>query len=450
MFWGITPALDLIKDLKESTENKNLPSVLNMLIVGGTDSRHVLQTLARRYRHDAESVQINFYLMEACMETVAKQLLLMYTAFQPKDSLGSEQKTRVFMELYGNTLVRQFTAKYLSHTANAMVNMITNYDYLNQKMDFLSLDIKYKERDYLENVVKFWGGKDEFNIVDMWDRRIRKKLGVRYDSKMGVFDWDLHMRLHLAGARQICDQEYRMFRLNGMAYSWLESEMARPNRSLVCGILQNGQQFAHYGYLGDMETGPFVTFGLECEDKSFLRNTNGQNFHRSTDVIERNLKQIFHEIEHSIEYVHVKKNDLELGHAVLSHGKMVVDMRAPEVTRKEVKSCIKLKNVSIKFLTLSLLKQMLYKESYWNFFNVVYFGHNYLRYFDREVIVKIMRESALLVVEHPLFKTQNRKKDLKEYAKKVEDKLGELKVIKFEFNLEKDCYMKFIMDAKKQ
>lgn len=88
------------------------------------------------------------------------------------------------------------------------------------------------------------------------------------------------MKLHSVGARQICDQEYRSFRLNGMAYSWLESEMSKPNRSLVCGVLPNGDSFAHYGYLGDMDTGPFVTFGLECEDSTYLKSSNGQNSFR--------------------------------------------------------------------------------------------------------------------------------------------------------------------------
>lgn len=113
------------------------------------------------------------------METVAKQLLLLVTALQPQAALGLDQKTKVFMELYGNTLIRPYTAKYLTTVANDLVRMVTDYDYMKQKMEFVNMEVKYKERDYLENLVKFWCAKDEFNIVDMWDKRLRKNLGVR-------------------------------------------------------------------------------------------------------------------------------------------------------------------------------------------------------------------------------------------------------------------------------
>ena len=113
------------------------------------------------------------------METVARQLLLLDTALQPPESMGLEQKTKIFMEIYGNSLIRPSTAKYLSVLANDLVKMITDYDYLKGKMGFVSMDVKYKERDYLENLVKFWCGKEEFNIMDCWDRRLRKTLGVR-------------------------------------------------------------------------------------------------------------------------------------------------------------------------------------------------------------------------------------------------------------------------------
>lgn len=175
MFWGLTPALDLLKELED--HDGNLPEEINILIVGGADARHVLQTVAKRYRH--KSPKINFYLAEACVETVAKQLLLLNIALQPDNVLGLEQKTKVFMELYGNTMVRPSVAKYLASVAHELVKMVTNYDYLNKLMSCVTLDIKYKERDYLENLLKFWCGKEEFDICRSWDRRLRNFLGVR-------------------------------------------------------------------------------------------------------------------------------------------------------------------------------------------------------------------------------------------------------------------------------
>lgn len=165
MFWGLTPALDLLNELQE---NGNKKDEVNILIVGGTDCRHVLQTVARRYRY--EKRKINFFLMEAVMENVAKQLLMLRIALEPEEELAMARKTRTFMELYGNSFVRPAVAKYLKAEALELVRMITDLDYMKQAMSSVSLDLRFKDRDYMEYVYKFWAGSDEFNIQDCWDK----------------------------------------------------------------------------------------------------------------------------------------------------------------------------------------------------------------------------------------------------------------------------------------
>lgn len=180
MFWGITPSLDLLNELSNTAQ----PSEeINILIVGSADARHLLKTIARKYKH--AKVKINFYIMEACLETVAKQLLLLNTAFQPSNAMGLVQKTRTFMELYGNTFLRPSIAKYLTAAAQELITMVTNTDYMKRMMPFVNMEIKYKERDYLESLLKFWCSSDEFNIFKYWDNRLRKYLGVRYDTRAG-------------------------------------------------------------------------------------------------------------------------------------------------------------------------------------------------------------------------------------------------------------------------
>ncbi|CAG9769832.1 unnamed protein product [Ceutorhynchus assimilis] len=445
MFWGVTPALDLFSEFKVHSETKFLNVDFNILIIGGTDARHILKTIARRYRHKG-SIKLNFYVIESCMETIAKQLLLLITALQPQNTMGLDQKTKVFMELYGNTILRPYTAKYLTDLSHELVRMITDPDYLRQKIDFVNMKIKYKERDYLENLVKFWSAKDEFNIVNIWDRRLRQNLGVRYDSKAGAFDWDLHMRMHqLGGGKQVCDQEYKSFRSNGMAFSWIESEVSRPNRSFVCATMPNGESFAHYGYLGDMETGPFVSFGLECEDEDFLKSTNMKNAYRATDVTERNLKQIFYEIENQQEYEHIRKNNMELGYAIIKQDKIVLDLKTPETSRDFIKDCVKVENVSVNILSIKALEDMRHKPNYDNFFDVIYFAHNYMqKHFDHDIVDKILKEDFLLIAEHPLYVIANRKNDLEEYVKTVKEKTSKMKSNLLKFDLEKDCYLKYV------
>lgn len=82
---------------------------------------------------------------------------------------------------------------------------------------------------------------------------------------------------------------------------------------MVSGIIPNGEHFAHYGYLGDMETGPYIAYGLECEDPEYLKSQHGRSVHRATDVTERNLMQMFQEIQTGEPYEHIQCNELLLG-----------------------------------------------------------------------------------------------------------------------------------------
>lgn len=365
------------------------------------------------------------------MEVIARQLLLLNISLNP---LGLEQKTKTFMELYGNALVRPSVAKILTGKANELVKMVTDYQYLSEYMPNVKLNIKYKDRDYLEQIFKFWCGRDEFNVCDCWDRRLRRHLGVRYDSRLGAFDWDLHMRLHPYGAQQICNQEYRSFRQNGVAFTWLESEVSKPNRSYVCGIIPNGEKYLHYGYLGDMNTGPFIAYGLECEDKEFLKSTHGQNVHRATDVTERNLKQIFYEIKEKEEYLHKPTTDYQLGQAVLRQEKLVVDVKPTEIICKSMEKCLELEGVEINFISLSMLEPMKRKEQFKNYFHLTYYSSVFFnKYFDKDLVETVGKkgESVLLIENQRLIVSCNRKEQLQEYGKKVKEQVESFKTISF-------------------
>jgi len=110
------------------------------------------------------------------------------------------------------------------------------------RIPLLSLDnLKYKERDYLENVFKFWQEpKTKFPISHYWDKRVRQHLGTRYDSRVGIFDWDYHMKLRSCGAEHITSREYKCWRNSGVAFTWLETEVTEPNLTLATGAVQVG------------------------------------------------------------------------------------------------------------------------------------------------------------------------------------------------------------------
>lgn len=442
MFWGLTPALDLLQEVEKYARYDG--QEVNVLLVGCYDARHVLETLAKKYRH--ERVQINIFLVEGCMESVSRQLLLLSVALEPPEELGLVQKTRFFMEIYGNSIQRPAVAKYLHAKAQQLIRMVTDPDHMREVMPFVTLEILYKERDYVENLLKFWCGTDEFNIFEYWDRRLRKSLGVRYDTRKGVFDWDLHMRYHLIGGSQICPQEYQHFRMTGIAFGWLESEVSKPNRSMVCGIIPNGTGYLHHGYLGDMVTGPYVAYGIQCEDSEFLKGQNGQSAHRSTDVTERNLSQIFHEIQHQQEYNHTKINEMCLGSVVASLAQVkVVDIGAAgENGAKDVKrqKCIAVRDVHLTFLSLQTFTRMKHKKKYRNFFDCIYFNSSYVdKHLDCNLIKTIGKENALIVVENELFILGNRDKQIGEYGRVVREKMSALEDISGD--ILKDSYLRF-------
>lgn len=246
------------------------------------------------------------------------------------------------------------------------------------------------------------------------------------------------------------NQEYQSFRSRGVAFNWLESEASKPNRSMVCGVVPNGNEFLHYGYMGDIVTGPFVAYGLDCKDKNMLKSANNMRLQRSTDVTECNLREIFHEIQTRSEYKHKKMNDLNLGILVTDMNDLkVVDSSADgEPVAKAVnKKCIDLPNVKLIFLTINYLSAFEYKEQYHNFFHLIYFNFNYLKYIDRRILAKIAKPHSLLYIENQLFVLNKREKDLEKYKIEVMTKIEGLRYSELRFDPINDQYFKLLINT---
>lgn len=271
--------------------------------------------------------------------------------------------------------------------------------------------------------------------------------GIRYDAKFGAFDWDLHMRFHSVGGKQVGPQEYKSFRNKGISFTWLESEVSKPNRSLTCAAIPNGEKFIHYGYLGDIQTGPFVSYGLDCEDEEFLKSTNGQNKFRATDVSERNLRQIFHEIEFGGEYKHSALNEYLMGTLTIQEATQMIDISADQLISKPKNyKSVPVEDCKINFLSISQLKQMSYKEEYKGFFHLIYFNSTYLKYFEKDSINNVAAKNAILLIENQKFVLNNRDKELKEYAETVKEKIKGANSVESKFDCLKDDYFEFILN----
>ncbi|ERE61826.1 neurofilament heavy polypeptide-like protein, partial [Cricetulus griseus] len=161
----------------------------------------------------------------------------------------------------------------------------------------------FRERDALEGVFRFWSGGEKgpevFPMSRLWDSRLRHYLGSRYDARRGVADWDLRMKLQDRGAQVIHIQEFRRWRDTGVAFELRDSSAYQvPNRTLASGRLlsHRGERVAARGYWGDIATGPFVAFGIESDDQSLLRTSNGQPVKTASEITQHNVTEIFREV----------------------------------------------------------------------------------------------------------------------------------------------------------
>lgn len=215
MLWGLSPALDLLSEY-EKVNTLFGKKTINILLIGSTDGRHILKTTSALRRHSVDDCDINFFIMDLATELVARQLLFLTIALEPEDHLGIQEKARLWMEIYGNTLLRPVTAKYLMSKAVQLIHMVTNKDYQKKRLPLIDLDfVKYKEIDHLENIFKYWI-RNRYNIAKIWDNKLRKLLGTRYDAREGAFDWDYSMKLReIEGGTRVCASEYKFWRKVG-------------------------------------------------------------------------------------------------------------------------------------------------------------------------------------------------------------------------------------------
>ncbi|XP_059521446.1 dynein axonemal assembly factor 3 [Myotis daubentonii] len=303
-WWGLSPALDLqaesppVDPDSQANAEHGTPE-LDVLLLGSVDGRHLLQTLARAARWPRR--RFHFYVLENNLEAVARHMLFFSLALEDPEKMGLQERSEAFLEVWGNALLRPPVAAFVRAQADRLAHLVPEPDRLAEQLPWLSLRaLKFRERDALEAVFRFWAGGEKgpeaFPMGRLWDLRLRHYLGSRYDARRGVSDWDLHMKLHDRGARVIHTSEFRRWRDTGVAFELRDpSAYQMPNRTLASGRLlsHRGERVAARGYWGDIATGPFVAFGIETEDQSLLRTSNGQPVKTAGDITQHNVTELF-------------------------------------------------------------------------------------------------------------------------------------------------------------
>lgn len=147
----------------------------------------------------------------------------------------------MFLDVYGNARVTEKTAAYVKETSTELIRLVTDRSgRLSSITDFSGM--RFRERDDLEFVFKFWRGKGLFLMDEMREERLRAWYGARYDSRTNLADWDYHMNLSKK-ASIVHVREFEKWRLDGNAFHVSEGSgnnktMANRTFATVNGLLQ--------------------------------------------------------------------------------------------------------------------------------------------------------------------------------------------------------------------
>lgn len=426
MYWGYSPALDLCEDyLKYICENKN---ELNILLFGNCDSRHILKTIAKSYKHN---IKINFYCLDEFIESISRNMLLMLIAFERSQCISLKNKTQLFMDIYGNTLIRPFSYNYLLSKSKILIKIITNINYLNEIIPIFNINyLKYRQRDIIIEQLTFWSNQQEkFDIQKYWNNAIKKYLNKRYDVRNGIFDWDLQIHLKNNGIKQICSQEYKYWRETGIAFIFPEYEQSNPNKTLANNLYKNGIKYYTEKYREfDIILGPFCTYGIHISNEKYSKSIHGTNIYRSTDITERNLYEIMYEIQEKSE---LTKNDVDDDENFHKHGSIVLDL-SKSVTTNQIIDNVELidynqpildhlkSRFKIHFITLhNILQDNKIKNEWKKFFDIVFIANFYFPIIPKE-FSSIFNDQSLILFETQAYSLL-RKDDVNEFLNKIKN-----------------------------
>ncbi|XP_073345879.1 dynein axonemal assembly factor 3-like isoform X1 [Pagrus major] len=403
-WWGFSPARDLLSPGPARPEGE-----VNVLLVGSADPRHILKTIAGFQNEES----LHVWVIENSMEVVARQLLLLYLALMPLEGMGNNEKTEVFLEVFGNSEIRSQTEETLRCAASQLSLSVTEaletptHPCLNTTL------LKFKERDELARIFKLWMQPQSSSSISMsraWDYRVRQHLGTRYNSKMGCFDWDLTMKLHQKGCGVINKQQYVQWRERGLAFEMREGVYQMTNPSLLSSRVfsQKGNKVAVKGYWGDIVSSPYLAFGIETDDKSMLKTQNGQHIKTAQDISFVNVQALFQSLSSRRGCPTTSQSDTEAKEP------------SPQIDRKSVtiNDLIHLNRVSVTFLPMDSLHKLPDKKKYSHFFNTIYFAASCAHQLG-PAMRQIAAPDAVLVVELAKYILDLNKDQEEGFAKKV-------------------------------
>ncbi|KAM4526134.1 dynein axonemal assembly factor 3 isoform 2-T2 [Fundulus diaphanus] len=363
-WWGFSPARNLLRLGPVTFDGE-----VNILLVGSGDPRHILKTVAE----SPDKQNLHIWVIETSMEVVARQLLLLYLTLLQQERMGINEKTEVFLELFGNGEIRSQTEETLRRVALQLILSVTATTEEAMHACLNTTLLKFRERDELTRIFKLWlqqtspAASSPVLMSKAWDYRVRQHLGTRYDSRKGCFDWDLTMKLHEKGCGVISKQQYMQWREKGLAFEMREGIYQITNPTLLSTRVfneQKGDKVGIRGYWGDIVSSPYLSFGIETDDRSLLKTQNGQHLKTAQDLSYANMQGLFQSLSSRRGCLTTPHSDPDAGKAAT-----LSQQKSPSVN-----DLMHLGGVSVTFLPLDSLQKLPQKQKYRHYFNTIYFS----------------------------------------------------------------------------
>ena len=196
--WGFTPSIDFFRGTSLTFDTDQDQHVL---ISECADVRHLLRTISENlpeggFASPRQGV-LHLYIHEKQKENLCRDLLFLTLICEKQQAMRERQE--LFLDLYGNSLIRDKSANYLEQLVKELIMLVTEDDRctspLRGVVNFGNL--RFKDRDEMEEIFSSYLKRHPFDMEKLRDQRMRHHFADRYDFRRNVVDWDYQFGIRL-------------------------------------------------------------------------------------------------------------------------------------------------------------------------------------------------------------------------------------------------------------
>lgn len=276
--------------VEHSKSNSSQAKSINVLIVGDGVGC-LIKTISRMYRHSSHN--LNIYVVSKFPECIVRNLLLMSLLTDLQVKMGILERAETFLEVFGNTLVRASTSSFIASKSTDILEDVVS---LKKSMHSIPSDslsfLKQKEIDDICEVFSFLKSKErDYDVSKAWENALRAYYGTRYDNRENVFDYNYNIRLFdypIIGLRK-----YLAWCETGVAFELRKGRYDNPNKTLCMNSVVDKAKSSDF--YGDIDTSPYIAFGVECKNEEMLKKASMKYIHTSEDISKFNIADFINE-----------------------------------------------------------------------------------------------------------------------------------------------------------